>query len=176
LATNAAAFVDARDFLVTDDQFACERPFPRRTAARGRIFAALPPRVRSCRSTGFIGATADGQTTTIGRNGSTTARPSLRRGRASVIEIWTDVDGVLSADPRIVPAALRSAERDVRRGDGAVAYSARGPASATIAPAVAKRIHPHQNTFNLTHRDAISRQAADDGKLAKGITSVGDHR
>src|SRR5205814_6807744 len=57
--------------------------------------------------TGFIGATDDGQTTTIGRNGSDYSASIVGAAvGASSVEIWTDVDGVLSADPRIVPAAF----------------------------------------------------------------------
>ena len=57
--------------------------------------------------TGFIGATEDGQTTTIGRNGSDYSAAIVGAAiGASVIEIWTDVDGVLSADPRVVPSAF----------------------------------------------------------------------
>src|SRR5438045_5265763 len=57
--------------------------------------------------TGFIGSTSDGQTTTIGRNGSdyTAAIIGAALG-ASIIEIWTDVDGVLSADPKAVSSAF----------------------------------------------------------------------
>jgi aspartate kinase len=57
--------------------------------------------------TGFIGATEDGRTTTIGRNGSDYSAAILGAALgASAIEIWTDVDGVLSADPRVVGSAF----------------------------------------------------------------------
>ncbi|THB67992.1 MAG: aspartate kinase [Spirochaetaceae bacterium] len=56
---------------------------------------------------GFIGSTEDGVTTTLGRNGSDYTASLLGAGlRAEAIEIWTDVDGVLSADPRVVPEAF----------------------------------------------------------------------
>jgi aspartokinase/homoserine dehydrogenase 1 len=54
-----------------------------------------------------FGATEDGQTTTIGRNGSDYSAAIVGAAvNASAIEIWTDVDGVLSADPRVVPSAF----------------------------------------------------------------------
>src|SRR4029077_15377785 len=57
--------------------------------------------------TGFIGSTMDGRTTTIGRNGSDyTAAIVGAAMDASIIEIWTDVDGVLSADPKAVGPAF----------------------------------------------------------------------
>ncbi len=58
-------------------------------------------------ATGFVGATADGRTTTLGRGGSDLSAAVLGQAlEAERVEIWTDVDGVLSADPRLVPGAF----------------------------------------------------------------------
>ena len=108
--THPAAFVDARDFLVTDDQFTHANVIFKKTNRRTRAYFSQMFR-RSGRTvpivTGFIGATEDGQTTTIGRNGSDYSAAIVGSAvGASMIEIWTDVDGVLSADPRVVPAAF----------------------------------------------------------------------
>ena len=127
--------------------------------------------------TGFIGATADGQTTTIGRNGSDYSAAIVGAAvGASVIEIWTDVDGVLSADPRVVPAAFVLPQMTYEEAMELSYFGAKVLHSATIAPAVAKRIPILiKNTFNPDAPGTlISRKAVDDGKLAKGITSVGD--
>src|SRR5207302_1686370 len=106
-----ARFVDARQFVITDDQFTSVNViFGNTNRAVRRYFSEL---FRSHRRrpipvvTGFIGSTSDGQTTTIGRNGSdyTAAILGAALG-ASVIEIWTDVDGVLSADPKAVAPAF----------------------------------------------------------------------
>jgi aspartokinase/homoserine dehydrogenase 1 len=178
--THESAFVDARDFVVTDDQFThANVHFPatnRRTRAFfSRLFrqsSRLVPVV-----TGFIGATADGQTTTIGRNGSDYSAAILGAAvGASVIEIWTDVDGVLSADPRSVPAAFVLPHMTYEEAMELSYFGAKVLHSATIAPAVAKRIPILiKNTFNPDAPGTlISRQAAADGRLAKGITSVGD--
>src|SRR5439155_7949609 len=104
--THPAAFVDARDFLVTDDQFTHANVIFKKTNRRTRAYFSQMFR-RSGRTvpivTGFIGATEDGQTTTIGRNGSDYSAAIVGSAvGASMIEIWTDVDGVLSADPRVV--------------------------------------------------------------------------
>jgi bifunctional aspartokinase / homoserine dehydrogenase 1 len=108
--THPAAFVDARDLLVTDDQFTQANVNFRATNRRTRAyFSRLFRRSKQVVPivTGFIGATADGQTTTIGRNGSDYSAAIVGAAvGASAIEIWTDVDGVLSADPHVVPAAF----------------------------------------------------------------------
>ncbi len=175
-----ATFVDARDFLVTDDQFThANVNFPatnRRTRAYfSRLFRRSPRTVPIV--TGFIGATADGQTTTIGRNGSDYSAAIVGAAvGASVIEIWTDVDGVLSADPRLVAAAFVVPQMTYEEAMELSYFGAKVLHSATIAPAVAKRIPILiKNTFNPDAPGTlISRKAVDDGKLAKGITSVGD--
>ena len=176
-----AAFVDARGFVVTDDQFTHAHVIFRRTnpAAR-RTFAQIARRFRNRVipvATGFIGATEDGHTTTIGRNGSDYSAAIVGASvGASVIEIWTDVDGVLSADPRVVPAAFVLPEMTYEEAMELSYFGARVLHSSTIAPAVAKRIPiVIRNTFNPSAPGTvISRRGDDDGKLAKGITSVGD--
>ena len=57
---------------------------------------------------GFIGATKEGVTTTIGRGGSDYSAAIIGAALgAEAIEIWTDVDGLMTADPRVVPEALQ---------------------------------------------------------------------
>ena len=97
--------------MTTDDQFTDANViFPKTNRAAREYFAtflARSPGDAVPVVTGFIGSTEDGQTTTIGRNGSdyTAAIIGAALG-ASVIEIWTDVDGVLSADPKAVSSAF----------------------------------------------------------------------
>ena len=178
--THPAVFADARDFLVTDDQFTHAGVDFKRTNRRTRAYFAKVFR-RSGRvlpvATGFIGATEDGQTTTIGRNGSDYSAAIIGAAvGASVIEIWTDVDGVLSADPRVVPSAFVQPRMTYEEAMELSYFGAKVLHSAAIAPAVAKRIPILiKNTFNPTAPGTlISRTAEDDGKLAKGITSVGN--
>jgi aspartokinase/homoserine dehydrogenase 1 len=178
--THAAEFVDARDFLVTDDHFThANVQFPATNRRARAYFARLFGRSKQVVPvvTGFIGATADGQTTTIGRNGSDYSAAIVGAAvGASAIEIWTDVDGVLSADPRIVPAAFVLPQMTYEEAMELSYFGAKVLHSATIAPAVAKRIPILiKNTFNPgAPGTLISRKAVDDGRLAKGITSVGD--
>ncbi len=178
--TDRAVFVDARDFLVTDADFTRASVNFTKTNRRTRAyFAELfrdSPRAMPI-VTGFIGATEDGQTTTIGRNGSDYSAAIVGAAvGASVIEIWTDVDGVLSADPRVVPAAFVLPTMTYEEAMELSYFGAKVLHSSTMAPAVAKRIPILiKNTFN-PHAPGtlISRRADADGKLAKGITSVGD--
>jgi len=97
--------LDARELILTDDTFGSAVVDFQATYARIRSrFAAINGVVVI---PGFIGSTAGGVTTTLGRNGSDYTASLIGAGAAAgVIEIWTDVDGVLSADPRIVPDAF----------------------------------------------------------------------
>jgi len=175
-----AAFVDARDLVVTDAQFTHAAVLFKKTNRRTRAyFARLFRRASGIVPvvTGFIAATEDGQTTTIGRNGSDYSAAILGAAvGASVIEIWTDVDGVLSADPRLVPSAFVLPQMTYEEAMELSYFGAKVLHSATIAPAVAKRIPiVIKNTFKpAAPGTVISRTADDNGKLAKGITSVGD--
>jgi aspartokinase/homoserine dehydrogenase 1 len=96
-----ATGVDARSLIVTDDTFGGARvdndsTVPRIVDGLGRP-GAVPV------VTGFIAATRHGDTTTLGRGGSDYTAALLGSAlHADVVEIWTDVDGVMSADPRMV--------------------------------------------------------------------------
>ncbi|MSR23352.1 MAG: bifunctional aspartate kinase/homoserine dehydrogenase I [Gemmatimonadetes bacterium] len=96
--------VDARHLIVTDDRFGGARVDPK--ASDDRIRAELPGTSGIPVVTGFIGATASGETTTLGRGASDYTATLLGAAlSAERVEIWTDVDGVLTADPRSVPDA-----------------------------------------------------------------------
>jgi aspartokinase/homoserine dehydrogenase 1 len=176
-----SVFVDSREFVITDDQFTHANVNFRRTNRAAR--AALTRIARRFRGraipvvTGFIGATEDGQTTTIGRNGSDYSAAIVGAAiGASVIEIWTDVDGVLSADPRVVGAAFVLPQMTYEEAMELSYFGAKVLHSSTIAPAVAGQIPiVIKNTFNpAAQGTVISKRRVDDGRLAKGITSVGD--
>jgi aspartokinase/homoserine dehydrogenase 1 len=99
--------LDTRGLVRTDDRFGdavVDWPVTRENLRRalGRVPRATIPVI-----TGFIGATADGEVTTLGRGGSdyTAALVGAAVG-AREIQIWTDVDGIMSANPRQVPEAF----------------------------------------------------------------------
>jgi bifunctional aspartokinase / homoserine dehydrogenase 1 len=96
---------DAREVVVTDAAFG--RAHVDFDATLPRVAASLGGLTDVPVFTGFIGATPAGETTTLGRGGSDYSAAILGAGgRAERIEIWTDVDGVMSADPRLVPTAF----------------------------------------------------------------------
>jgi aspartokinase/homoserine dehydrogenase 1 len=178
-----ARFVDSRAFVITDDQFTEANVLFNRTNRLTRQTLAPFSRPGSRRVipvvTGFIGSTLDGRTTTIGRNGSDYSAAIVGAAvDADVIEIWTDVDGVLSADPRSVPSAFVLPQITYEEAMELSYFGAKVLHSAAIAPAVAKSIPlVIKNTFNPSADGTIiSRRGADDGRPAKGITSIGDLR
>ena len=99
--------IDARRCIITDEEHTCAAPLLRETYARTQN--ELRPLVESGVVPvlgGFIGATMQGATTTLGRGGSDYTAALIGAAlRVDEIQIWTDVTGVLTADPRIVPEA-----------------------------------------------------------------------
>jgi aspartate kinase len=98
-------WVDARRVVVTNDDHT--RAAPRMRETNSALRASLLPLLEAGRVPvlgGFVGATAEGHTTTLGRGGSDYSGALVGAGiDAKQIEIWTDVDGMLTADPRVVP-------------------------------------------------------------------------
>jgi aspartate kinase len=137
-----AEFVDARTFMLTDDHFCSAGPLI--SVIEGKAAALLlPPLERgACVVTqGFIGATEKGITTTLGRGGSdySAALIGAILG-AEEIQIWTDVDGVLSADPRLVTGAQKLNIISFREASELAYFGAKVLHPSTILPAVSKNI------------------------------------
>jgi aspartate kinase len=108
-----ATWIDIRPLMLTDDRFGRATPYPQVLATRAReCLPALTATGRIPVTQGFIGATADGTPTTLGRGGSDFTAALLGAALdVERVEIWTDVNGLMTADPRIVPSArtLRAA-------------------------------------------------------------------
>ena len=102
-----AVWVDARECILTDDAFGQATPLREQTDGRlGKVVLPLVEGGRVPVLGGFIGATADGTPTTLGRGGSDFSAALVAAGlSASRLEIWTDVDGIMTADPRLCPDA-----------------------------------------------------------------------
>ena len=102
-----AQAVDATDLVITDDNFGSASPLMPIT--RQRVQTRLIPLIETGKIpvvTGYIGATQDGIPTTLGRGGSDYSAAILGAClNADEVWIWTDVDGILTADPNIVPHA-----------------------------------------------------------------------
>ena len=100
-----ATAVDARAVIVTDDSYG--NAVVDRVRTYERIRASVQPGDVVPVVTGFIAAAEDGTTTTLGRGGSDYTATLIGAALgADTVEIWTDVDGVMSADPRLVPDAF----------------------------------------------------------------------
>jgi len=138
----AAAWVDARQVMVTNDEHTSAAPLDADTAAAlaSRVDPLLAARKIPVIG-GFVGATRDGVTTTLGRGGSdySAAIVGACLG-ASEIQIWTDVDGMLTADPRIVPDVQVVPHLSFAEASELAYFGAKVLHPATIQPAVGKNI------------------------------------
>ncbi|MEZ4417582.1 MAG: lysine-sensitive aspartokinase 3 [Gemmatimonadota bacterium] len=130
--------VDARTVTRTDDDFGKARPD--RAALAGLCATLVAPHVgpdKAVVTEGFIGATEDGVTTTLGRGGSDFTAALLGESLgAAEVQIWTDVEGVYTADPRIVRDARPIAELSFAEAAELAAFGAKVLHPATIQPAV----------------------------------------
>jgi aspartate kinase len=136
-----AAHIDARQVIVTDARHTQAAPlFPetyRRLAERVAPLAGAAVVVMG----GFIGSTESGQTTTLGRGGSDFSASIAGAGLgAEEIQIWTDVDGMLTADPRIAPGGHRVKLISFAEAAELAYFGAKVLHPATLAPAVEKNI------------------------------------
>jgi aspartate kinase len=133
-----AVRVDARDVIVTDDRFGAARPDL--AATRLRAAEHVVPLVERGAVPvlgGYMGATADGRPTTLGRGGSDLSASVLGLALdAARIEIWTDVDGLMTADPRLVPEARTLAEVTFNEASELAGFGARVLHPAAIDPAI----------------------------------------
>lgn len=134
----AAEHVDAREVMITDSQFMQAEPQTTVIAERARD--VVLPLLRDGKVPvmgGFIGANADGITTTLGRGGSDYSASLIGAAlHAEAIEIWTDVDGMLTADPRLVGGALLIEEIRFDEASELASFGAKVLHPNTIAPAV----------------------------------------
>jgi aspartate kinase len=137
-----ARAVDARTVIVTDETFGRGNPLAEEIAARLRVFVApllqqeLVPVLP-----GFVASTRGGIATTLGRGGSDWTASLVGAGlRAEEIQIWTDVDGMMTVDPRVVPGARVLPEVSFEEAAELAYFGAKVLHPATIRPAVEKGI------------------------------------
>ncbi len=133
--------VDSRRVILTDDRFTQAQPLLDET------YALLQEDVRPIAESsvvvmgGFIGSTKDGQTTTLGRGGSDYSASIVGAGlHAEEIQIWTDVDGMLTADPRLVPGGHLVKKISFAEAAEMAYFGAKVLHPATVLPALEKNI------------------------------------
>jgi aspartate kinase len=168
--------VDATDVIVTTDQFGGAEPLMDET--RAKAAAVLQPMIARGEIpvvTGFIGATADGVLTTLGRGGSDYSASIVGAALdADEIWIWTDVDGVMTANPSEVPAARTLAQISYSEASELAYYGAKVLHYKTILPAFRQRIPVRiLNSFNPSHPGTRVTVEGDQAALGvKAVTSI----
>jgi len=137
-----ASWVDARKFMVTDDNFGSASPlWLEITAQAGELIRPIVNEGIIPVTQGFIGATSGGISTTLGRGGSDFSASILGVVLdASEIQIWTDVDGMMTADPRVVPEATVLKEVSFQEASELAYFGAKVLHPSTIKPAIEKQI------------------------------------
>jgi aspartate kinase len=137
-----AVWVDARRAMVTDDHYTAAAPLAADTAqALGREVAPQLAAGRTPIVGGYVGATRNGVATTLGRGGSDYSAAIIGAGiGAREIQIWTDVDGMLTADPRLVRAPRVVSHLSFGEASELAYFGAKVLHPSTILPAVAADI------------------------------------
>ena len=137
-----AAHVDAREIILTDSQF--QKAIPLDAAIEKRASEKVRPLVNEGKVPvmgGFVGSNEAGITTTLGRGGSDFTGALIGGALAAdSIEIWTDVDGIMTSDPRVCPDALRVKVISFEEAAELAYFGAKVLHPATILPAVKKNI------------------------------------
>jgi aspartate kinase len=137
-----AVWVDSRQVLVTDAEHSAAVPDMEATAERCRTIVA--PRTAAGQVPvmgGFIGATPGGVTTTLGRGGSDYSAAIFGACLdVDEIQIWTDVDGMLTADPRVVADPVLVPQLSFAEASELAYFGAKVLHPSTILPAVARNI------------------------------------
>ncbi len=161
----SALNVDARQCILTDENFGSAVPILEETFTRTRncleplIAESVVPVLG-----GFIGSTEGGETTTIGRGGSDYTAALIGAAiAASEVQIWTDVPGVLTADPRIVPNARTIPRLSYAEAAELAYFGAKVLHPKTIQPAVEGQIPV---------RICDSQAASDEGTLVTAETDT----
>jgi aspartate kinase len=173
--TDAEA-VDATELIVTDENFGNATPLFEETNTKTRQrLAGLRRRGVIPVITGFRGATASGACTTLGRGGSDYSATLVGAALDSdEVWIWTDVDGVMTTDPRLVPEARILPEISYREAIELSFFGAKVLHPQTIQPVMKKKIPVWiKNSFNPSCPGTrIVASAANSQKGVKAITSV----
>jgi aspartate kinase len=137
-----AVWVDPRRVIVTDDAHGAA--VPQSAETRTAAVAALQPLLDAGNIPvvgGFVGASVDGITTTLGRGGSDYSAALIGAAiEAAEIQIWTDVDGMLTADPRVVSSPRVVEQLSFEEASELAYFGAKVLHPSTILPAVATNI------------------------------------
>jgi aspartate kinase len=168
----------ATELIVTNDRFGSAEPLMMETRDRTRR-KLLPLTERGVIPvvTGFIGATTDGVPTTLGRGGSDYSASIMGASLdADEVWIWTDVNGVMTANPHEVPDARSLSEISYGEASELAYYGAKILHYKTILPAARQRIPVRiLNTFNSRHPGTrVTSAGHPSARGVKAVTSIHD--
>lgn len=170
-----AEFVDAGELIVTDDNYAAAAPDmdATRAATRGRLLPLIEHGITPV-VTGFVAATPNGVPTVLGRGGSDYSAAILGAALdADEIQIWTDVDGVLTADPRIVKEARPVPELTYSEAAELAYFGAKVLHPKTMLPAIDLGIPISvRNTFNPAFPGTRVVPKTHNGGTVKALTVI----
>jgi len=166
-------YLDSRLVVVTDSNFGDAKVDFEASNLKIRDYFSKNPNLQIV--TGFIASDSQGITTTLGRGGSDYSASIFAAALdADDLEIWTDVDGVMTADPRKVSKAFTIDRMTYEEAMEMSHFGAKVIYSPTMVPVLKKNIPIWiKNTFNPSFRGTlISSQSSDSGKDIKGISSI----
>lgn len=169
-----ASYLDARKIIKTDKKFGSANVDFEKTYQNIQDYYKQNPEIQIV--TGFVASSKGGLTTTLGRGGSDYTAALLGAGlHADVIEIWTDVNGVLTADPRKVKKAFTIPTMTYAEAMEMSHFGAKVIYPPTIQPALLKRIPiVIKNTFNPSFAGTYisDKPDASGHPPVKGISSI----
>ncbi|EOZ92399.1 Homoserine dehydrogenase [Indibacter alkaliphilus LW1] len=169
-----AVYLDARKVIRTNDRFGNAKVDFSISNDLIQDFFHQNPGLKVI--TGFIASTEKGETTTLGRSGSDyTAAIFASALNADALEIWTDVSGVMTSDPRLVYSAFTIPQLSYSEAMELSHFGAKVIFPATMQPAMKKGIPVYiKNTFEPEDVGTLINNDPPNGKLIKGISSISD--
>lgn len=170
-----AEYLDARQLIVTDNHFGLALVDFHSTNNKIKNYFDSHKQLQIV--TGFIASTEHNETTTLGRSGSDYTAAIIGAAlEVEEIEIWTDVNGMMTADPRKVKKSFTVKTMTYAEAMEMSHFGAKVIYPATMQPAMNKNIPIHiKNTFNPSFEGTlICRTNKGDNQVIKGISSIED--
>lgn len=170
----SSQWLDARRLIITDETFGNAKPlWDKLTAECRRLILPCLEKGDTVFTQGFIGSTVNGITTTLGRGGSDYSASIIGVAiDSSEIQIWTDVDGMMSADPRVVKEAKVLPEVSFHEASELAYFGAKILHPLTIRPAVEKNIPVRiLNTLNPTSPGTLVKDSIESSNLIRAVAA-----
>ncbi|MHB0971072.1 MAG: lysine-sensitive aspartokinase 3 [Thermoanaerobaculia bacterium] len=167
--------VDSEDVVVTDECFGAANPEMERTrAAAARVLLPEIERQHIPVMGGFIGRSVNGATTTLGRGGSDYSAAIVGAAiDADEIQIWTDVDGMMTSDPRVIPSARIIDLISYVEAAELAYFGAKVLHPKTIAPAVDRQIPIRVlNTHNVDSPGTLITEEGEGARIGPRAIAV----